>query len=110
MEEGDFPDFLASRDLGDSDPFGQVFDRIKCLPATRRDSLEIPLSESFSLRTLRFESTDKCKTSEIFSMSYKEITNSTVVPFDGEKKLILQKILVINLCKTVIFLLRCVGC
>ena len=36
--------------LGDSVPFGQVFDSIKCLPATRRDSLEIPLSESFSLR------------------------------------------------------------
>ena len=53
MEEGDFPDFLASRDLGDSIPFGQVFDSIKCLPATRQDSLEIPLSESFSLRVLR---------------------------------------------------------
>ena len=54
MEEGDFPDFLASRDLGDSVPFGQVFDSIKCLPATRRDSLEIPLSESFSLRRTGF--------------------------------------------------------
>ena len=31
-------------------PSRQMLDRIKCLSATRRDSLEIPLSESFSLR------------------------------------------------------------
>ena len=46
-------------------PSRQMLDRIKCLSATRRDSLEIPLSESFSLRIDDFTK----NTNTLFSMA-----------------------------------------
>ena len=45
VEEGDFPDFLACRDLEDFNTFRYILVQARYLPLRIEDSLEIPLSE-----------------------------------------------------------------
>ena len=47
MEEGDFPDFLACRDLEDFNTFRQILVQARHLLLRIEDSYEIPLSEIF---------------------------------------------------------------